>query len=247
MLSSEEDRIGDVVVHPALPGCGHCPITFGYYFQDSVIVGLSGGVRRAWHRGDYGRIKEILSGLDWDLEFFGLSVDDMVSRFNSILSSLVDLHVLVLLPNTYQARFKPPRDLTLSRRQSWMGYKEVRARHGRRSREAVDTLSSFQEINVSYRNFFNRSLVAYEQSLAADLAANSKLFHKNIRSKKVGNPSVGPLKAGTTLVSDCFRMAELLADGFSSVYSIETLLDPSPHQMGAANGNMLDSVYISFE
>ena len=35
VLTSEEDRLGDVVVHPALPGCRHSPITYSYFFFGS--------------------------------------------------------------------------------------------------------------------------------------------------------------------------------------------------------------------
>ena len=247
VLSSERDRLGDVTVHPAFPGCGHCPVTFGYYFRDSVVVESSGCVRRAWHRGNYELIERVLSDVDWDFEFFGLSVDEMVSRFNSILSSLVSLYVPIFVPRPHRARFRPPRQLITSRQSSWLNYKDVRSRYGRRSREAADALSSYQDINAAYRSFYSRSLITYELSLAANFAANSKLFHRYIRSKKVGNPSVGPLKSGNNLISDCSSMAEVLADSFSSVYSVHVPQDPAPHQAGAAGGITMDRVQVSVD
>ena len=78
-------------------------------------------------------------------------------------------------------------------------------------------MANLQQINVTYRNFYNRSLIEYECRLAADLKQNSKLFHEYIRSKKIGNPSVGPLMTETGLLSDCGEMAVVFADAFSSV------------------------------
>ena len=118
-------------------------------------------------------------------------------------------------------------------------------RHGRRSGEAAIALADFQEVNASYRSFFCRSVVAYEQSLAVDLKANSKLFHKYVRSKKVGNPSVGPLKVGNDFTSDCFEMAEVLAGGFASVYSVRSILKPVHRR--EAHGGGIESVPISIE
>ena len=42
-------------------------------------------------------------------------------------------------------------------------------------------------------------------------------------------------------------MAEILADSFSSVYSVQVLQNPFPHQMGAASGSVMDSVHISVD
>ena len=197
VLTSEKDRLGDVVVHPPFPGCGHCPLTFSYYFMNPMVLGSTVDVRRAWHRGNYGQIERALVGVDWDYEFFGLTLDEMVSKLNSVLFPLISLYVPIWEPRPQRVKFRTPSDLVRARRLSWTNYKEVRSRYGRRSREAADALANYQEINVSYRNFYGRSVVAYEQSLARDLKQNSKLFHKYIRSKKVGNPSVGPLRVGT--------------------------------------------------
>ena len=59
----------------------------------------------------------------------------------------------------------------------------------------------------------------------------SKLFHSYIRNKKVGRPSVGPLKLNDgTVVDSNIEMAELFAESFASVYRSEDLRDQAPHQ-----------------
>ena len=247
ILTSEGDRLGDVTVHPALPCCDHCPLSFSYFFLDPVDLSICGGIRRAWHRGNYVEIERYLIDVDWGYEFSDLSVEDMVGRFSSLLFPLIDMYIPVAKPNLCQTLFKPPRELVRARSTSWAHYKNIRSVHGRRSREATAALASFQEINCSFRGFYNREVISYEQSVAADLKTNSKLFHKYIRSKKVGNPSVGPLKSGSQFVTGCEEMAEILADGFSSVYSTQDLVNPFPHQLGMVDGGGLESVSITVD
>ena len=109
VLTSEGDRIGVVSVHPGLPGCGHCPLTLIIIIFDPFVPDSCRTIRRAWHHGDYGRIEGCPAEVDLDFEFFGLSLDEMLSRFHSILSHLVDLHVPHHEPKPQQAKFIPPR------------------------------------------------------------------------------------------------------------------------------------------
>ena len=247
VLTSEGDRLGDLIVHPSLPGCDHCPLSFSYFFLDPVVLSSCVGTRRAWFRGNYMEIERYLAETDWVYEFSGLSVENMVDRFSSILLPLIDLYVPDTRPKPCRALFKPPRGLVAARQIAWTSFKNIRSVHGRRSPEATAALAGFQEINCSFRGFYNRAVLDYEQSLATDQKINSKLFHKYIRSKKVGNPSVGPLKSGSQFVSDCGVMAEILADGFSSVYSVQDLVNPFPHQLGVVVGRGLESVPITVD
>ena len=172
----------------------------------------------------------------------------MVDIFSSILFPLIDLYV----PDTSKlkpcrALFKPPGELVTARQTAWSNYRKIRSVHGRRSPAAAAALAGFQEINCSFRGFYSRAVTDYEQSLVTDWKINSKLFHKYICLKKVGNPSVGPLKSESQFVTDCGVVAEILADGFSSVYSVQDLVNPYPHQLGAVVGLGLESVPITVD
>ena len=246
VLTSEGDRLGEVSVLPPLPGCGHCPLIFNYYFLEAESLDVGLAPRRAWHRGDYELIEESLVGVDWGFELSDLSLDDMVVRFEMILSPLLELYVPFNSPGRKNFRPKPPNYLLQNRRSAWSNFKEARSLYGRRSHQAVEALGLFQVSNVAYRNFCNRSIESYEQSLASNFKTNSKLFHKYIRSKKVGNPSVGPMKVDNGFTTDCFRMAEVFADSFASVYSQRDLVEAFPHQQTTANPDMyLDRVPIT--
>ena len=204
-------------------------------------------VRRSWHRGNYELIERSLSDVDWDFEFFGLSLDEMVSRLSSVLEPLVAMHVPIHDYWSLKSKYRAPRHLKNERQLAWTHYKRIRRKLGRLSPVATVALRHFQEVNYSYRGFYIRSVESYEQSLVEDRTHNSKLFHKYIRSKKVGNPSVGPLRTGTRFTSDCLEMAEILADGFSSVYLTQDVLDAYPHQSVGASGSTIGVVEISID
>ena len=111
ILTSEDDRLRDIAVHPAIPGCGHCLLTFKYYFLDNrTVVDSCGYLRRSWHRGNYGQIERCLLNVDWDFEFDGLCLDEMVCRTFSILSPLIARYVPYSECKRPRSRFNPPDD-----------------------------------------------------------------------------------------------------------------------------------------
>lgn len=217
---------------PVFPGCGHCPLVFKYFFQLPVNVEEGCGRRRAWYRANYASIENVLSDIDWNYEFSELSLDDMVSRFESVLSPLIELYVPLYCTVTSQPKFKPPQGLTDERKAAWSNYKVVRRQHGRQSQHAVAALQVFQEVNFRFRNFYNVPKISYERSLIADVGCKSKMFHRYIRSKKVGSPTVGPLSVAGGLTSNCSQMAEIFACSYSSVYNDHHLIEPI-HYEGA--------------
>ena len=60
---------------------------------------------------------------------------------------------------------------------------------------------------------------------------NPKLLHSYIRSKKVGRPTVGPIRLDSGLLTDNPGvMAEVFASSFASVYTRHCPASPAPHQ-----------------
>ena len=65
VLTSEEDRVGSLLVMPPLPGCDHCPVLFDYVFETDAPISSGGPDRagdqhRAWHKGKYSLIRQHL-------------------------------------------------------------------------------------------------------------------------------------------------------------------------------------------
>ncbi len=131
--------------------------------------------------------------------------------------------------------------LKAERKVAWQAYKLNRSIHGRKSQQAVLALNQYLLINTTYRNLFVKSQIDYENSLSAKSDYSPKIFHKYIRGKKVGTPSVGSLRQENgDLTADCAEMAELFAASFSSVYTTQDQNSPFPHQVSNYTINDVD-------
>lgn len=237
ILTTECDRVGSVNVLPPIPGCDHCPTLCEYLFSYSGHVTSSSGVKkRRWHRGKYNQISEGLSEVDWDFEFLHLDVHDAYTRFLDILSPLINEFVplTATLSQSRKLPWKvhPPTSLLNRRKAAWDKYKASRSRLGRTSGSTRDALGDFFAINRSVRNFATASQSNYELQMIEDFTTNPRQLHAYIRHKKVGCPSVGPLKLEDgSLTDDAWQMAESLARAFESVY-VDNIPKPnsSDHQ-----------------
>jgi hypothetical protein len=232
VLTTEDDRVGDVEVLAPFPHCGHCPVYFTYWFLHEVQENGTVSPRRAWHRGKFSEINEHLSDIDWVFEFQERSVNDMFSRFQEIICSLVERYVPLwrddLVP---RSSVRIPAGLRNERRVAWLSYKSLRRQFGRHSGEALDALEIYSSLNLNFRNFHINAKISHEESLVATIRESPKRFHSYIRTRKVGTPSVGPLRLQDGVVSsDCGVMSELFADAFSSVYVENDPIDPAPHR-----------------
>ena len=73
-------------------------------------------------------------------------------------------------------------------------------------------LAQYNEVN---QRFYVAQQLDYERSLIHKIKESPKLLHQYIRSKKIGTPSVGPLKLDNgELTSNCGEMAEIFAASF---------------------------------
>ena len=84
---------------------------------------------------------------------------------------------------------------------------------------SIDALDQFNEANHAYCSFALMSRKSYERGLIAKLREAPKLFHSYIRLKKVGRPSIGPLRLpGEGIISDGPRICEVFAEAYASVF-----------------------------
>ena len=239
VLTSEEDRVGGILVMPPLPGCDHCPVLFDYVFETDSPNSLDdpehdGGQHRAWHRGRYPLIRQHLSEIDWDLEFAFLSTNDCATRFASILSDLTEQFVPLKRSGDSKPPWqtRPPTSLIHQRQQAWQKYKVARQHLGRSCTDVRAALAEFNSVNKRYRSFSVHAQADYESNLIVKSKENPKVLHSYIRKRKVGRPSVGPLKLGSgELTDNPVIMSEHFAESFSAVFNRIAPANPAPHQL----------------
>lgn len=176
-----------------------------------------------------------LSQIDWGLDLAYRSANDAYNVLSGYLSQLVQTHVPLRSSQNKGVKppwaTRPPRSLVEHRQKAWAKYKAVRQSLGRKSSEAVSALSVFTGLNKQMRSFAVRSQAQYESKLMHDSKDNPKLIHSHIRRKKVGCPTIGPLKFREDFLTDDPQlMADKFVQSFSMVFSRGCPTNPSPHQ-----------------
>ena len=230
VLTSELDRIGEVCVLPPFPRCSHSPVIFDYVFDFQEVV-EERTEKYLWHKGRYDKIVEALVNVDWDFEFAHRSVSDNYNFFQTMLIRLVQQHVPLRRPGVRPWCSSPPSSLLRERADAWETFKSSRVSYGRRDDRTAQAFTDFKVISERCRNFGLHSRCAYEARLIAQIKINPKLFHSYIWHKKVGCPSVGPLKlASGRLISEPYMLCEEFASVFSSIFVSEDPIDPAPNQ-----------------
>ena len=224
ILTTDSDRIGAVYVLPPIPGSDHCPTLCDYLFDHFNSTASAPRTRKKWHHGKYDKISMRLSDIDWDQELSCLDINDAYTRFLDIMSPLVEEYV----PSSFRTpqdrkvpwKVHPPTSLITHRKAAWDKYKVVRSRLGRNSASAHDALANFFDVNNTVKRFASDSQSQYELKMLEDFKSNPRQLHSYIRQKKVGCPTVGPLRLEDgRLTDDALLMAETLALAFESVHT----------------------------
>ena len=237
ILTTEQDRVCDVEVLPPLPGCDHCLTVCGYLFDLQPFGCPSARMVRKWHKGKYKAISRMLDDVDWDIELVHLDAGQAYSRFLDILSPLVDKYVPLADISVSNSRLpwksSPPSRMRTKRKEAWKKYKALRSSLGRHSHVTKQALVEFFSANREFRVFSTSSQITYELGLANELKSNPKQFHAYLRRKKVGCPSVGPIRLPDgALTDEPMVMADSFAVAFESVYSRDSpQAVVAPHQV----------------
>ncbi|WAR21988.1 YWV1-like protein [Mya arenaria] len=171
--------------------------------------------RFQYYKGNYEKIREDLSSVNWDNLMEGKSVNEMWIVFRDTLCDSVDKHVpkkkssikkcnspLWLDRNTKLA--------TIKKNKAWKKYKYSRSTTNyNKYAEARNECS--REVKSAKRN--------YEQKIASEVKTNAKSFWRYVNSKRKTKDKIGDLNKSdnTTAVTD-EEKSEVLNGFFSSVF-----------------------------
>ena len=126
---------------------------------------------------------------------------------------------------------KMPKYLEKQKTILWKTCKQMRHLFGRHSHQALRALYEFNKKNSEIRHKLNDLQAEYELNLLHQRASKPKLFHSYIRKKKVGRPKAGPIMVDGDLTDNFHTMSEVFVQAFSSVFEIDNLPPPYPHQI----------------
>ena len=200
-LVSDEDRIGSCEVLPPFPSCSHGIVKVYYTFQfeseDRDSLAVQEYRNKVWTRANFAGMKSCLEQLDLDSRLHSLPVKDQYDIFLDVYRALEERFV----PKQEAVNKKnvpwclnPPRSLIRAKTRAWSEYKETRGINGRSHPYTVQAWNDFNRSNVDIKRFAVNSQMGYEKKVASQINTKPKLFHSYIRHRKVGKPSVGPLK-----------------------------------------------------
>ena len=236
-LSTASERVGSCETFAPLPSCSHVPVVVSYVFEDPNFNSLSvsnSEANRLWSKGRYDIMAGVLSGIDWEGELLNLPVELQYKKILDILKSLTDRYVPLSPPDKSDRvpwSKNPPRSLQREKSKLWSLYKSARNAHGRNSPIAGSAYLKFCDANHAIKNFSICSQKMYERSLIDQLKVNPKLFHGYINHRKVGRPTVGPIRdANGYLTDDPHTMSECFARSFASVFDRSLPSNNFPHQ-----------------
>ena len=232
-LTSETDRV-EVLVLPSIPRSGHSPLVCDYLYSSDLDADSSEDQQiYLWHRGNYGKLSEALSRVDWELEFKHLSVNLKHIVFLHIVNGLIDRYIPMCFRSPRSPwSVNPPAALKTNRANAWKHYKSLRSRYGRHSETVIEALVRFNAINYRFRHYVTRSRGEYEQRLVDNYAETPKLFHAYICKKGKGFMPVGPVRLPCKQPVDSSRhVAELFTNTFASVFVDNDPFGPVPYQV----------------
>ena len=109
---------------------------------DEEDVGRS--LQRLWFKGNYSSINQHLHGLDWDLMFEDLEIEECYEMFKLTLTSLQDRFVPLGNCNRIPVWLKaPPRSMLREMPSAWRHYKSLRSDLGRWHGDVVSALDRY--------------------------------------------------------------------------------------------------------
>jgi hypothetical protein len=178
-----------------------------------------------WSRTDMNKLKELLQQIDWDVELSGLNVDDSWTKFKNAVDKAQEACV-------------PKKLRRANNRPIWMTRNLLRIiRKKRRLWKVYKTTKDYQEY-LAYKNVektvqksVRRAKKKFERNLAKNAKKSPKAFYSYLRTKTSNKVSVGPLKDGKQYTTNDEKMANMLNDFFSSVFTTEDTSNiPKPTQ-----------------
>ena len=154
VLSTDDDRIFDVLSEPPFPACHHVPVLFKVIFQLQETEEEEVSVERNWFKADISLFSAELWKVEWELLFDSLSVEECYSIFMDILGECTEICVPRRRAGSSKSWLStPPARLKRDRKRKWLSYKSLRSSLGRDHPETLLAYRDYDSVNYNYRNY----------------------------------------------------------------------------------------------
>ena len=213
VLSSDKNLVLNVSDVGRLGGSDHSMLLVQMTGQTSTNVSLE--EVPDWSRADMNKLKDELQQVNWDNELKGLNTEDSWIKFKE----KVDKAQEACVPKKKRRPNNRPIWMTRSimriirkKIRLWKVYKESKDYH---------EYLAYKGVEKTVQKSVRRAKQKFERNLAKHVKKNPKAFYSYLRSKTSNKETIGPLKEGKEYIANDERMANLLNDFFSSVFTTE--------------------------
>ena len=178
-----------------------------------------------WSRADMNKLKEQLQQIDWQNELNGLNVDESWIKFKNVVDDAQNACVPKKLRRANNRPIWMTRNLMRiirKKRRLWKVYKS--------SKDYQEYLA-YKNVEKTVQKSVRRAKQKFERNLAKNAKKSPKAFYSYLRTKTSNKETVGPLKDGKEYTTNDEKMANMLNDFFSSVFTTEDISKiPKPKQ-----------------
>ena len=214
ILTKEENDIINIQVLQPLGQSDHGIVTADFICEwRHRVVRKS---RRMYHKGNYERILEGLSEINWDEEFENKTVQECWDIFKSKLEALLEENIPMSNPKDYN---EPWMNRALMKRWrkkyfAWKRYTESKSFSKYREYK--------KEADLLKKNA-RQAKRMYEKKIAKEARGNKRQFFKYVNSKLTVRPEVSSMQnEHGELIDNDKEICNILAKYFNSVYTPAT-------------------------
>ena len=217
ILTNEEEMVTDIKYLPGLGKSDHLVIDFSLFCY-TVQEKKCSAEKRNFFKGDYDRIRDQLSRIDWHQELNEMNLPQSWSQFAEININLIQNYIPVSKRSRDGSKYspfikKPCLDAIKEKRKRWLKYKYCKS----------DTnYAKYKVARNTVTNKIRSARYQYEKNLASKIKTDNKIFWNYVRSKTKTKSIVTKLEMpdGNLTTTDQ-ETADTLNNYFSTVFEVE--------------------------
>ena len=217
IISEASERINMISNGPPL-GCanqGHLTLNWIYSFESPIKIAKNHSCKQDFRRGDYVKMSELISNIDWDKTFEDKDTNACYLEFLKIYEHICELSIPRGRTKTGKKRAKWMTNdiMKMIKYKRTLWFKNVSSRW-----ENTSLIMEYKLIKNKVKKLFRDESRIFEENLASD-KRNPKRLYAYINSKlKVSNNINGLLDSSGNFKVNKLEIANILNQQFESVF-----------------------------
>ena len=243
VFSTNDELISNVVVGPEFSTSDHKIVKFDI---DLKIYEKNGSeeIVYVYSKGDYDKLRLILSETDWNEISSCSNIDESWKKFTNILNTAVKSCIPVTKRRSRNNN-KPKwwnNEIKLELSNKKRAYSKYQITQNENDK------TEYERLRRSTKKLIKQSKKNLEVHIASKIKSNPKEFYSYVRQRKVITSNVGPLlNDNGEHVSNDVDMAEILNEYFASVFTIEDTNGIMETSTASANAAQLNNCEFTEE